>query len=92
VSKELDKLIQEWSEWNEPCQNLGESPDFNPDTCTEAIKYSYENIRKHEVLREKTLVFMRNHFTGADFVLEKWKPHPHEDVCSRLKKSPCLDT
>ena len=85
VCEEIDKLIKEWSEWNEICQNLDDSPDFNQQTCAEAIKDGYENIRKHEILREKTLVFMRNHFDGSEFVLENWKPHPHEDNCSRLK-------
>lgn len=86
VSKELDKLLVEWTTWNDVCQNLGDSPDFNPQTCTEAIKDGYANLRKHEVLREKTLVFMRNHFNGAEFVLENWSTHPHEDNTSRLKE------
>lgn len=86
VCKELDKLIAEWNSWNEYCQNLGDSPDYDPETCTEAIKDGYDNIRKHEILREKTLVFMRNHFHGSEFVLENWKSHPHEDNTSRLKK------
>jgi hypothetical protein len=86
VCNEIDKLISEWKDWNQYCQNLGESPDYNPQTCTEAIKDGFENRRKHEVLREKTLVFMRNHLNGSEFVLENWKSHPHEDNCSRLMK------
>lgn len=86
VSTELDKLLVEWTTWNDVCQTLGDSPDFNPQTCTEAIKDGYANLKKHEVLREKTLVFMRNHFNGAEFVLENWSTHPHEDNTSRLKK------
>lgn len=30
-------------------------------------------------------MLLRNHFSGAEFVLNNWKPHPHEDSCSRLK-------
>ncbi len=85
VCEEINNLIKEWSEWNEYCQNLEDSPDFDQQTCTEAIKDGFENIQKHEILREKTLVFMRNHFTGSEFVLENWTSHPHEDNCSRLK-------
>jgi hypothetical protein len=85
VSEQIDALTKEWIEWNAFCQNIEDSPDFNPKTCSEAIKDGYENIRKHELLREKTLVLLRNHFSGAEFVLNNWKPHPHEDNCSRLK-------
>lgn len=84
VSAEIDKLIGEWTEWYEYSKQLGESSDYDPRTCTEAIKDGWENRHKHEILREKTLVFMRNHFSGAEFVLANWKPHPHEDVTSRL--------
>lgn len=86
VSEQVDMLIKEWDEWSKFCQNIVDSPEFDPQTCSEAIKDGYENIRKHEVLREKTLVFLRNHFLGAEFVLDNWKQHPHEDACSRLKK------
>ena len=85
VSAELDKLIEEWEAWNDYCQNIEDSSDYNPQTCSEAIKDGWANIHKHEILREKTLVFMRNHFSGSEFVLAQWKSHPHEDVCSRLK-------
>jgi len=89
VSKEIDCLIKEWSEWNTKVQMLcsGEdSNDFDPKTCSEAIKDGWENIRKHEILREKTLVFLRNHFSGTEFILAKCPSHPHEDVTSRLCK------
>jgi len=84
VCEQIDSLIKEWSKWNEFCQTIEDSPDFDPKTCSVAIKDGYENIRKHEILREKTLVFLRNHFEGSEFVLENWKSHPHEDNCSRL--------
>ncbi len=86
VSEEIDKLIAEWQDWSEYCQKLQGSSDYDPQTCSEAIKDGRENIHKHEILREKTLVFMRNHFSGAQFVLEKWPDHPHESVTSRLCK------
>ena len=85
VCEEIDKLLQEWVEWYEHCQNLKDSPDYDPQTCSEAIKDGFDNRRKHAVLREKTLVFMRNHFSGAEFVLANWSSHPHESNTSRLK-------
>jgi len=85
VSQEIDNLLAEWNEWSEYSKNIIDSPDFNSQTCSEAIKDGFDNIRKHEILREKTLVFMRNHFSGSEFVLEKWPRHPHEDVTSRIK-------
>src|SRR4051794_7498948 len=84
VSRELDKLVDQWTAWNDHSQSLGESPDYDPHTCTEALKDGVENRRTHELLREKTLVFLRNHFSGSEFVLEKWPKHPHENSTSRL--------
>ncbi|MCK5179371.1 MAG: hypothetical protein KAR32_07560 [Candidatus Omnitrophica bacterium] len=85
VSEQIDKLIKEWKDWNSFCQDLGDSPEYDPNTCSAAIKDGWENIKKHEILREKTLVFLRNHFSGGEFILEKWPFHPHEDVTSRLR-------
>ncbi|PAR34067.1 hypothetical protein CGT98_18605 [Vibrio metoecus] len=86
VNEQLDLLIDEWQLWNEYCASIEDSSDYNPKTCSEAIKDGFANIQKHEVLREKTLVFLRNHFVGAEFILNSWDTHPHEDVCSRLNK------
>jgi hypothetical protein len=86
VSGQLDSIIEEWVQWNAHCKDLPDSPDYHQNTCSEAIKDGWENIRKHEVLREKTLVFLRNHFSGAEFILETWPSHPHESVTCRLNK------
>ena len=85
VCEQIDSLIKEWEEWNEFSQNISDSSDFDPQTCSEAIKDGYENIKNHEILREKTLVFLRNHFSGSEFVLDNWNSHPHESNTSRLK-------
>jgi len=84
VVKELDRLRQEWAEWLEAAQNMGDSPDYDPQTCTEAIKDGFTNRRNHDTLREKTLVFIGNNFSGYDFLFENWPNHPHEDNTSRL--------
>jgi uncharacterized protein (TIGR02391 family) len=85
VRLELERLIQEWQEWLETVKELPDSPDYNPQTTTIAIKDGFANIRLHERLREKTLVFFRNTFTGFEFVLDKWPSPPYEDnVYSRL--------
>lgn len=76
----------EWTAWNELVQTIGDSPDYDPQTCSEAIKDGWDSLRKHKLLREKTLVFLRNHFTGAAFIFENWPTHPHEDVTSRLRR------
>lgn len=89
VVEQLDKLRKEWSAWLEHGQGLGDSTDFDPNTCTECIKDGYTNLRKHEVLREKTLVFIANNFAGYGFLFENWPNHPHEDVTSRIvRKAP----
>jgi hypothetical protein len=86
VVKELDALLKEWRRWGSVVQDLGDSPDFDPQTCTEALLDGRDNLRKHDILREKTLVFLRNHFTGAEFIFENWPSHPHEDNTSRLRR------
>ena len=85
VVKTFDALLEEWRAWNSIVQLLGDSPDFDPQTCTVALKDGRDNLNKHEILREKTLVFLRNHFSGAEFIFENWPSHPHEDNTSRLR-------
>ncbi len=86
VVRELDQLKKEWTDWLEVARNLSDSSDYNPQTCTEAIKDGFANRRKHEILREKTLVFIGNNFVGYEFLFENWPSHPHEDNTSRLKR------
>lgn len=85
VVKELDKLRKEWADWLDVAQSLNDSSDYNPETCAECIKDGRDNIRKHAVLREKTLVFIGNQFGGYEFLFEDWPDHPHEDNLSRLR-------
>ena len=89
VSDEIDKLIGEWTDWSEFCISLTvdpDSPNYDPQTCSDAIKDGVANRDKHKILREKTLVFLRNHFSGAEFILDGWDRHPYEDVTSRLSR------
>jgi hypothetical protein len=85
VVRELDRLRNEWAGWLDTARGLGDSPDYNPETCAESIKDGWDNIRKHEVLREKTLVFIGNQFAGYEFLFDDWPSHPHEDNLSRLR-------
>ena len=87
VSAEIDRLLDEWEEWFEYCLALSkahDSLDYDPKTCSDAVKDGFANIKQHELLREKTLVFLRNHFSGAEFIYKSWPRHPHEDVTGRL--------
>ena len=87
VSAEIDKLIAEWTEWHDFCVRLldeEDSPDYDRNTCSDAIKDGRENLAKHAILREKTLVFLRNHFTGGEFILTGWRRPPYENITSRL--------
>jgi hypothetical protein len=85
VVKELDKLKREWSAWLDAAVSWGDSSEYNPGTCAEVIKDGRENIRKHAILRERTMVFIGNNFAGYDFLFEDWPTHPHEDNLSRLR-------
>lgn len=86
VAAELDRLIGEWHAWLDEVRGLPVSVDYNPDTCSEALKDGWSKIRQHDVLREKTLVFLRNNFSGLDFAFSNWPSPPHEDNTSRLQK------
>jgi hypothetical protein len=86
VVRELGRLKQEWTDRLEVASNLGDSTDYDPETCSEAIKDGFANRRKHEIFREKTLVFIGNNFSGYEFLFEDWPNHPHEDNTSRLKR------
>jgi hypothetical protein len=85
VVSELDRLRSEWASWLQTAQNLEDSLDYNPQTCAEAVKDGFENLHKHALLREKTLVFLGNNFAGYEFLFEDWPSHPHEDNLSRLR-------
>jgi hypothetical protein len=84
VVNELDQLLCEWRSWLETARHLPDSPDYNPQTCSEAIKDGFANRRKHAVLRDKTLVFIGNNFSGYAFLFENWRPYPHESNIHRL--------
>jgi hypothetical protein len=87
VVDQLDKLLVEWREWFAFAQKLAEGPD-HPDyrqyRGTEAVKDGFENRRKHETIRERTLVFVGNNFSGYGFLFDNWPTSPHEDNTSRL--------
>jgi hypothetical protein len=53
VVNELDQLLGEWRSWLETARHLPDSPDYNPQTCSEAIEDGFANRQKHAVLGEK---------------------------------------
>jgi hypothetical protein len=87
IVQQLDRLMSEWRQWLEGAEELANGPDsqdYHPTTCTEAIKDGFFNRRKHEILREKTLVFIGNNFSGYGFLFENWSTPPYEDHLARL--------
>jgi hypothetical protein len=86
VVNELDQLRKQWSEWLQVAMSLPDSPEYDRNTCAEVIKDGRDNIKKHAVLREKTLTFIANNFEGYEFLFFNWPSHPHEDNLSRLVK------
>lgn len=85
VIAQIDTLTKEWEAWQREAAAWSISPDYNPATCAEAIMDGWENRRKHEVLREKTMVFIGNNFSGYEFLFSNWPTHPHEDNLGRIK-------
>jgi hypothetical protein len=87
VVDQLDRLLADWRAWLEVAKTLADgpdSPDYSPNTCTDAVKDGFDNRRKHEVLREKTLVFIGNNFSGYGFLFANWPTPPHESNTVRL--------
>src|SRR6266567_472394 len=84
VVSKLDELRRDWAAWLKTVQHLPDSPDYNPQTCTEAIKDGFANRSLHEILRERTLVFIGNHFTVYSFLFANWPTYPYENNIGRL--------
>lgn len=86
VVEQLDQLLAEWRAWLEVVENLPDSPEYDPNTCAEVIKDGRANIRKHDILREKTLVFIANNFEGYEFLFANWPDYPHEYNLARKRE------
>jgi hypothetical protein len=89
VVNQLDRLLVEWKTWLAFAQKLSEEPDspyYDPGTCTEVIKDGFDNRRKHQILRDKTLVFIGNNLSGYGFLFDNWPTPPHEANIVRLVK------
>jgi hypothetical protein len=67
VIKELDALIGEWSAWREEVEEIKDHA-FNQMTHGAIYADGEENIKKHRILQEKTLVFLENNMTGHGFI------------------------
>lgn len=69
VVKELDALIEEWRMWEEEVRKIPVPPrnrlDPRPD---DILADGKENIQLHNVLQEKTLVFLDNNMVGHGFI------------------------
>jgi hypothetical protein len=66
VFKELDALINEWRAWQQEVEEIKDH-SFNH-TQSKVYADGEENIKKHRILREKTLVFLENNIAGHGFV------------------------
>lgn len=85
VVKELDKLKAEWADWFKESESWTDYPEFDRNTMAESMKDGPQNHRRHEVLREKTVTFIGNNFTGYGFLFANWPQPPHETNQDRLR-------
>jgi hypothetical protein len=69
VVKELDALIEEWRVWQEEVGRIP-VPPRNPyyPMPENVLADGEENIQKHNVLQEKTIVFLDNNIEGHGFI------------------------
>ena len=56
VVQETDGLLQQWRDWLAAVQSFPDSPDYDPNRETEALRHGRDKHNQHEILREKTLV------------------------------------
>jgi hypothetical protein len=69
VVKELDRLIEEWRSWQDEVSKI-QVPPRNPllPRPDDILADGEDNIRQHNVLQEKTLVFLDNNIEGHGFI------------------------
>lgn len=69
VVKELDALIEEWRAWRKEVTQIPVEPRNRYDPKPENVLADGEdNIQKHHILQEKTLVFLDNNIEGHGFI------------------------
>jgi hypothetical protein len=69
VLKQLDDLIGEWCAWQREVDKLPEHPYNRLDPKPfNILADGEENIKKHRILQEKTLVFLENNIAGHGFI------------------------
>jgi hypothetical protein len=67
VRKELAKLLEEWEAWAKEVDLIQDHPI--PDGyASEVFKDGKQNMLKHDVLQEKTRVFLDNNIEGHNFI------------------------
>lgn len=84
VMAELEKLYGEWVIWGEFVETIEDHP-YDRNSQAECYADGKENMKRHRILREKTLVFLDNNIQGHDFMLSQTEIVPFEDNLSRLR-------
>lgn len=67
VIEQLDKLLEEWQGWQKEVDRIEDHP-YDKNTHTEIWADGAENIKKHRILQEKTMVFLENNLDGHGFI------------------------
>ncbi len=67
VVNELDKLIAEWKAWQSDVEKIKDHP-YDPQMQSYIYADGEENIKRHRILQEKTLVFLENNISGHGFI------------------------
>ncbi len=67
VNSELEKLLVEWTDWQQEVLNIVDKP-YDQRRQSEVFADGEEMMRKHEVLQAKTLVFLNNNILDHGFL------------------------
>lgn len=67
VRNEFKKLLAEWEEWEKEVDQIEDQP-IPEGLASDTFKDGKPNIRKHQMLQEKTRTFLDNNVEGHNFI------------------------
>ena len=68
VRDEFKKLLAEWEAWEKEVDQIEDHP-IPEGLASDVFKDGKANIRKHQILQEKTRTFLDNNVEGHNFIL-----------------------
>jgi hypothetical protein len=73
IYQKLDALLAEWRDWLAELEEIPYPPvnPHNPVPFQSLFRDSQENLKRHRILQEKTIVFLDNNIDGHGFICSR---------------------